>query len=187
MKTAKDKHVVMGSDFAGHALKEAVKHHLIERGWTVEDLTPVKDECPMYHRVGFAVGAKIAEKEFEKALIFCGSGMGIHVAASKVPGVHAAVCESVDSARRSTTANNCNVMAMGAFFTGPRLAMAMADAFLDHHFGQGYEDWDGFDAYHQLGYDECNAFDYEAYKANGFQVVDPGEAPLGPQPKGLSF
>ena len=135
-------------------LKEAVKHHLIERGWTVEDLTPVKDECPMYHRVGFAVGAKIAEKEFEKALIFCGSGMGIHVAASKVPGVHAAVCESVDSARRSTTANNCNVMAMGAFFTGPRLAMAMADAFLDHHFGQGYEDWDGFDAYHQLGYDE---------------------------------
>lgn len=187
MKTAKDKYVVVGADFAGYPLKEAVKRHLIERGWTVEDLTPVQDEAPMYHRVGFAVGARIAEKEYERGLIFCGSGMGIHVAAGKVPGVHAAVCESVDSARRCVTANNCNVMAMGSFFTGPRLGMAMADAFLDHHFGQGYEDWEDFDTYHMVGWRECEEFDYEAYKANGFQVDDPATAPLGPQPKGIAF
>ena len=76
---------------------------------------------------------------------------------------------------------------MGAFFTGPKLGMAMADAFLDNAFGQGYEDWEGFAAYHQIGFDECENFDYEAYRANGFQVVNPQEAPMGPEPQGLAF
>jgi ribose 5-phosphate isomerase B len=69
----------------------------------------------MYHRVGFRIGAEIAERRYDKALAFCGSGMGIHVAASKCPRVHSAVCESVPTALRAATANNCNVLAMGAF------------------------------------------------------------------------
>ena len=100
MLTVKDKHVVVGADFAGYPLKEAVKAHLEERGWTVTDLTPDADTAPMYHRVGFALGAQIAEGKFERALAFCGTGMGIHIAASKCPHVHAAVCESVPAARR---------------------------------------------------------------------------------------
>ena len=48
----------------------------------------------MFHRIGLRVGAKIAEGEYERALIFCGTGMGIHIAASKCPHVHAAVVES---------------------------------------------------------------------------------------------
>jgi len=187
MPPAREKHVVVGADFAGFPLKEAIKKHLIQRGWTVEDLTPVLEETPMYQRVGFMVGARIAEHEFEKGLAFCGTGMGVHVAASKCPHVHAAVCESVSAALRCTTANNCNVLAMGAFFVGPRLGMAMADAFLDHSFGDGYEGWDGFDDYHRLGYEECEQFDYEAYKANGFAVVDAREAFLGAEPPGLAF
>ena len=83
MRTVKDKHVVVGADFAGHPLKEAVKVHLEERGWTVTDLTPDADTAPMYHRVGFMLGAQIAEGKFERALAFCGTGMGIHIAASK--------------------------------------------------------------------------------------------------------
>jgi RpiB/LacA/LacB family sugar-phosphate isomerase len=187
MKTAKDKHVVVSADFAGFPLKEAVKKHLLQRGWTVEDLTPILDEAPMYQRAGFLLGARIAEQEFEKGLAFCGTGMGIHVAASKCPHVHAAVCESVPAALRCATANNCNVLAMGAFFIAPKLGMAMADAFLDHSFGEGYEDWSGFDDYHQIGYEECENFDYEAYKANGFEVVGPREAALAPEPRGLAF
>lgn len=187
MKTTKDRHVVVGADFAGFALKEAVKKHLEERGWAVEDLTPVKDEAPMYHRVGFMIGSRISEKEFEKGLAFCGSGMGIHIAASKCPHVHAAVCESVPTARRAATANNANVMAIGSFFTAPRLAEAMADAFLEHSLGDGYEEWDGFYEYHKIGYDECEAFDYEDYKASGFKLVEPREALLGPEPRGLAF
>lgn len=187
MRLAVDKHVVVGADFAGFPLKEAVKAHLEERGWTVADLTPSQTDAPMYHRVGFMLGAQIAELEFEKALAFCGSGMGIHVAASKVPHVHAAVCETLPAARRASTANNCNLMAMGAFFTGPSLGKAMAEAFLENGFGDGYEDWDGFDAYHQIGYDECENFNYESYRDNGFQVINPATAELGPQPRGLAF
>ena len=125
--------------------------------------------------------------EFEKALAFCGTGMGIHVAASKCPHVHAAVAESVRSAKRAAAANGCNLLAMGGFWTAPRLGMAMADAFLNTSLGDGYEDWDGFYEYHKIGLDECEEFDYEAYKANGFQVVNPREAKLGPEPEALAF
>ena len=154
MKTARDKQVVVGADFAGFPLKEAVKNHLIERGWTVEDLTPTLDEADMYHRVGFLVGSKIAEREYEKALAFCGTGMGIHIAASKCPHVHAALAETLSSAKRAATANNANLLAMGAFWTAPRLAEAMADAFLESSLGDGYEDWEGFYDYHRIGFDE---------------------------------
>lgn len=186
-RTTQDRHVVVGADFAGFGLKEAVKTHLEERGWTVRDLTPLAENLPMYHRVGFMVGAQIAEGEYEKALIFCGSGMGIHIAAGKCPHVHAAVCESVATAKRAATANNANVLAMGAFYTAPRLGIAMADAFLEHSLGEGYEDWDGFYEYHRVGFEECESFDYEAYRDNGFEVVDPTVPDLGPEPRGLAF
>lgn len=187
MNTTRNKQVVVGADFAGFPLKEAVKRHLIERGWSVTDLTPVQEDAPMYHRVGFLVGSRISEREFEKGLLFCGSGMGIHIAASKCPHVHAAVCESVVTARRAATANNANVLAMGAFYTAPRLGMAMADAFLESSLGDGYEDWEGFWDYHRVGFDECESFDYDSYKANGFQVIDPKHAHLGSEPRGLAF
>lgn len=187
MKTTKNKQVVVGADFAGFPLKEYVKRHLEANGWEVTDLTPDKDATPMYHRVGFLVGAQIAEGNFEKALAFCGTGMGIHVAASKVPHVHAAVAESVRAAKRAATANGCNLLAMGGFWTAPRLGQAMADAFLNSSLGDGYEDWDGFYDYHKLGFDETESFDYEAYKANGFEVVDAGEVALGPEPTALAY
>lgn len=187
MRKTVDRQVVVGADFAGFPLKEAVKAHLESRGWTVHDVTPVLAEAPMYHRAGFLVGSQIAEGEYEKALAFCGTGMGIHIAASKVPHVHAAVAETLPAARRAATANNANLLAMGAYYTGPRLAMAMADAFLESNLGDGYEDWSGFYDYHLIGYEECENFDYEAYKANGFEVVEPRSAPLGPEPRGLAY
>ncbi len=187
MKSVRDKQVVVGADFAGFRLKEAVKAHLESRGWTVTDLTPDLESAPVYHRVGFLVGSRISEGEFEKALLFCGSGMGIHIAASKCPRVHAAVCESVSTARRAASANNANVLAMGAFFTAPRLASSMADAFLEHSLGDGYEEWDGFFDYHQVGFEECDTFDYSAFKANGFRLANVPDVPLGPEPRGLAF
>lgn len=187
MKMSADKKVVVGADFAGYPLKEYVKQHLTDNGWEVTDLTPDRDDLPMYHRVGFLLGSKIAEREFEKALAFCGTGMGIHVAASKCPHVHAAVAESVRAARRASTANGCNVLAMGGFWTGPRLGMEMAQAFLEADLGDGYEEWEGFYEYHKLGFDECENFDYEAYRDNGFQVPDAREVELGPEPKQLAF
>ena len=190
MKTVKDKQILVAADFAGYPLKEAVTAHLKERGWTITDVG-VQGDTPdnnyMYHRVGLKAGAMIAEGEFERALLFCGTGMGIHIAAGKCPHVHAAVCESVPAALRCITANNCNVLAMGAFYIAPKLGMAMADAFLDHNFGDGYEDWEGFYEYHKLGFDETENFNYEEYKKNGFKLANPGDVELGEEPKGLAY
>lgn len=182
-----EKQVVVGADFAGFPLKSAVADHLRERGWEVVDITPSDENLPMYHRVGFRLGAELAEGNFAKALAFCGTGMGIHIAASKVPHVHAAVAESVPAALRAAAANNANLLAMGAFYIGAPLGMAMADAFLEAELGSGYENWPGFYEYHHIGYLECENFDYEAYKANNFEVVDPMEATLGDQPVGLAY
>lgn len=187
MKTVADKHVVIGADFGGFPLKEAVKAHLIERGWNVTDLTPVQEDAPMYHRVGFLLGAQITEGHFERALAFDGSGMGIHIAASKCPGVQAAVCETVESARRASIASAANLLAMGAFFVAPNIGMAMADAFLEYTLGQGYEDWEGYYEFHKVGVDEVEEFDYEAYKANGFEVPNPRSAYIAPPPPGVAF
>ncbi|PID97900.1 MAG: ribose-5-phosphate isomerase [Actinomycetales bacterium] len=164
-----------------------MKEYLTGKGWQVTDLTPDKTDLPMYHRVGFLVGSKIAEREFEKALAFCGTGMGVHIAASKCPHVHAAVAESLMAARRAAAANNCNLLAMGGFWVSAQLGKAMAEAFLETSLGDGYQEWPGFYEYHKVGYDECENFDYQAYKENGFQVPDPTVPDLGPDPRGLPF
>ena len=185
MKTVKDKQILVGADIAGVPLKNAVVEHLKAKGWTVTDIgvkTEDEENPEMFHRIGLKVGAKIAEREFERALIFCGTGMGIHIAASKCPHVHAAVVESVPSALRCIPGNDCNVMSMGAHYVAPQTGIAMADAFLEHNLGDGYEDWKNFYEFHKLAYDELEAFDYEEFKKNGFEVKKLGEVELGPEP-----
>jgi ribose 5-phosphate isomerase B len=186
MKTVKDKQILVAADFAGYQLKEAVVAHLKKKGWTVTDIG-VKSEgeknSEMFHRIGLKVGAKISEREFERALIFCGTGMGIHIAASKCPHVHAAVVENVPSALRCITGNNCNVMSMGGFYVAHATGIAMADAYLENDFGSGYENWENWYEFHKLAYDELEAFDYETFKANGFEVTKLGEVELGPEPE----
>ena len=190
MKTVKDKYVLVAADISGYPLKEAVVEHLKKRGWKVTDVGVQEkdlDDPEMFHRIGLRAGAMISEGEFEKALIFCGTGMGIHIAASKCPHVHCALAETIPAAKRSSTANNCNILSMGAFLTAPKTAMAMADAFLENSLGDGYENWEGFYEYHKLAYDELEAFDYEEYKRNGFKVTPLYEAPIGPEPEDLAF
>ena len=116
MKTVKDKYLVVGADFAGFPLKEVVVEHLEKKGWKILDLGVRKDTDPddtdlMFHRVGLRVGAEISEGNYERALLFCGTGMGIHIAASKCPHVHAGVVESLPAALRAITGNGANVLA----------------------------------------------------------------------------
>ena len=182
MKTIKDKYLVVGADFAGYPLKEAVVAHLKEKGWKITDVGVTdpndNDTENMFHRVGLRLGAKIAEGEFERALAFCGTGMGIHIAASKCPHVHAGVVESVPAALRAITGNGVNVLAMGAFYVAPAMGCDIADAYLGASLGRGYEWWHKFYEFHKLAIDELEAFDYEEYKKNGFRVNHLGDYPL---------
>lgn len=184
MKTIKDKYLLVGADFAGYPLKEAVVAHLKEKGWKITDIgvqadsDPDKDTDLMFHRIGLRAGAMISEGEFERALLFCGTGMGIHIAASKCPGVHAGVVESVPAARRAITGNGVNVLAMGAFYVAPAMGCDIADAYLSASLGSDQTWWHNFYEFHKLSIDEMNAFDYEEYKKNGFKLKHLGDYPL---------
>jgi len=120
----------------------------------------------------------ISEKKFERALVFCGTGMGIHIAASKCPHVYAGVVESVPAALRAITGNGVNVLAMGAFYVAPQMGCDIADAYLNANLGSGYEWWHNFYEFHKLAIDEMEAFNYEEYKANGFKLKHLGDYPL---------
>ena len=147
MKTIKDKQILVGADFAGYPLKEAVVAHLKEYGWTVTDVgvrSPEDTDTDlMFHRIGLRVGSMISEGEFERALIFCGTGMGIHIAASKCPGV-------LQRCRKRAGCSSCNYrkwrqrLAMGAFYVAPKMGCDIADAYLSHNLGDGYEYWPNF-------------------------------------------
>ena len=183
MKTIKDKQILVGADFAGFPLKEVVVEYLTSKGWKVTDVGVKKDSDPkdtdlMFHRVGLRVGSMIAEREFERALIFCGTGMGIHIAASKCPHVHAGVVESVPAALRAVTGNGVNVLAMGAFYVAPQMGCDIADTYLGAELGTGYEWWENFYEFHKLAIDELEAFNYEEYKKNGFHVKQLGNYDL---------
>ena len=183
MKCVKDKQLVVGADFAGFPLKEAVVEHLRSKGWEILDLGVKVDSDPndtdlMFHRVGLRVGAMISEGEYERALLFCGTGMGIHIAASKCPHVHAGVVESVPAALRAITGNGVNVLAMGAFYVAPSMGIDIAEAYLNAQLGSGYEWWHNFYEFHKLAIDELEAFNYEEFKANGFKVNKLGDFDL---------
>jgi len=182
MKTVKNKQVVVAADFAGFPLKEEVVAHLKRKGWEVTDVGVRSlvdtDTDLMFHRLGLRVGAMISEKEFDRALLFCGTGMGIHIAAGKCPGVHAAVVESVPAALRAITGNGVNVLSMGAFYVAPKMGIEIAEAFLNNDLGSGYEWWHNFYEFHKLAIDEIDAFDYEEYKSNGFKVKHLGDFDL---------
>lgn len=181
MKTIKEKQILVGADFAGFPLKEVVVEHLKNKGWIVTDMgvkSVDEENKEMFHRIGLKVGAKIAEGEFERALLFCGTGMGIHIAASKCPGVNAGVVESVPAALRAITGNGVNVLAMGAFYVAPQMAKDIVDAYLSAELGSGYEWWPNFYEFHKLAIDELNEFDYGTFKKNNFEVNKIGEVPL---------
>ena len=182
MNKVKDKKLLVGADFAGFPLKEAVVAHLKSKGWEITDVgvrSPEDNDTDlMFHRIGLRVGSMISEGEFERALIFCGTGMGIHIAASKCPGVHAGVVESVPAALRAITGNGVNVLAMGAFYVAPQMGCDIADAYLNAELGSGYEWWHNFYEFHKLAIDELEAFNYEEYKNNGFKVSKLGDFPL---------
>ena len=74
--------------------------------------------------------------------------------------------------------NGVNVLAMGAFYVAPQMAKDIVDAYLSADLGTGYEWWPNFYEFHKLSLDEQDAFDYEEFKANHFEVKKIGDVPI---------
>ena len=154
------KQIAIGADFAGFAIKEVVKAHLLTAAYSVDDLGMTDENQPeSFHTVGYRVGKAIQDGKYERAIIICGSGMGIHIAAGKFPKVMCALCETVETARRSRVANDCNVLAFGAFYVSEGQAIAMVDVFLNTEFSEGESP--EFREFHAKCLDEMKQFSYQ--------------------------
>lgn len=126
--------IVMGSDHAGYELKEAVKAKLEGEGFEIIDVGCYSTESVDYPKYGHAVGKAVASGEADKGIAICGSGIGISIAANKVPGIRAALVTSVWQAEMTKMHNDANVLCMGGRVVDEQLAFEMVDAWLNAEF-----------------------------------------------------
>ena len=134
--------IVIASDHAGFELKQKVAEHLKERGIEVKDLGTYTEESCEYPVYGHKCGEALMAGEGDLGMVFCGSGIGISMAANKVKGVRCALVHSVETAHMAKEHNNANILAMGGRLTDPDLAIKMTDEWLDTKFagdGEGGE------------------------------------------------
>jgi ribose 5-phosphate isomerase B len=127
----------VGADDAGFALKERLRE-LLEadpRVAQVRDfgVREAADKDP-YPNVGLKVAEAVAAGELDRAVLVCGTGIGMAITANKVPGVRATTAHDTYSAERSVLSNNCQVLALGARVVGPELARRIVDEWLGHRF-----------------------------------------------------
>ncbi len=127
----------MGSDHAGFGLKEQIKKYLMDKGHTVRDTGPyTEDRCdyPVYAK---KVATLVAKDKASKGILVCGSGIGMSMAANKVKGIRAAVCESLYTAEMSRMHNDSNVLCLGARILSKKKALAIVDKWLHTKFEGG--------------------------------------------------
>lgn len=129
--------IAIGADHAGVQLKALVGEHLRDAGHEVLDLGTHDDGRVDYPDFGAAVGRHVADDRADLGVAVCGSGIGIAIAANKVPGVRAAVVHDVTSARLSREHNDANVCCLGERFTGQQVALDAIDAFVSTPFAGG--------------------------------------------------
>lgn len=129
--------VVLGSDHAGFPLKEEIKKHLDKQGVAYIDVG-----CHTPERYDYALAAQkacdmVIEGRAEKAVLCCGTGIGISIAANKVKGIRAAACGDYFSAKYTRLHNDANCLCLGARVTGAGLALELVDVFLKTEFEGG--------------------------------------------------
>lgn len=134
----KPQKIIIGSDHAGYESKESLKQELVKQGFEVDDRGTNNLESVDYPDFGAAVGHAVVEGgEDVRGVVVCGSGIGISIAANKVPGVRAALCWNEETARLAREHNDANVLCLGARFIEPELAAKMARIFMETNFAGG--------------------------------------------------
>jgi ribose 5-phosphate isomerase B len=128
------KKIAIGCDEAAYELKELLKQFLAEQEIEVEDFGTHDMKPVLYPNIAFAVAEAVAAGRFERAILCCGTGIGMAICANKVPGVRAAVGHYVYSAERARKSNDAQVLTLGARVIGPELAKTIVAAWLRSEF-----------------------------------------------------
>ena len=129
--------IAIGSDHAGFPLKEKVAAYLREKGYDVDDYGTYSLDSVDYPVYGVKVGRAVTEGKADRGIVVCGTGIGISIAANKVPGVRAANCTNEYMAKYTRLHNDANVLALGARVVGEGVAEEIVDIFLNTEFEGG--------------------------------------------------
>ncbi len=136
-ETVSAKRIVMSSDHAAIALRQALAAHIAAMGYEVEDIGPTSPESTHYPDHGAAAARKVASGEADLGVILCGTGQGIMMAANKIPGIRCGVCSDAFSARMIRAHNDANMLSLGARVVGEGLAIDIVEAYLNAAFEGG--------------------------------------------------
>ena len=129
--------VALGADHAGFPLKQHLKQWLVADGHTVLDVGTHSPDSVDYPDFAAAVARAVSRGEAERGVLVCGTGIGMAIAANKVPGIRASVCGDVDTARLSRQHNDLNVLALAGRATSRDHAIAILRAWLETSFEGG--------------------------------------------------
>ena len=142
--------IVIDADDAAFGLKKVIVDHLESKGIEVEDLdyNGTKADAT-YPEVGYNLALKVQAEKLDRAILICGTGLGMAMIANKVEGVYAGVCHDVFSAERLRASNNAQVLTMGSRVVGEELAKTVVDAWLEAEF-QGGRSGPKVDTMHNL-------------------------------------
>lgn len=126
--------IAIGCDHGAYELKLMLIKHLEERGIEYTDLGCHSTESCDYPIYAQAVAKELTSGKADLGILLCGTGIGMSMAANKIKGIRAAVCNDCFSAKATKEHNNANVLCMGARVIGPGLALMIADTFIDTEF-----------------------------------------------------
>ena len=129
--------IFLSSDHAGFELKEKVKSFLIDNNFEYEDLGCSSLEPVDYPDYAKLLSKKIKDKNNSKGILFCGTGIGISMAANRFSHIRAALCTSVEMASKSRKHNDANVLALGGRILEDKLALQIVEEFLYTDFEAG--------------------------------------------------
>lgn len=129
--------IAIGSDHGGYLLKENIKEYLLAHHYEIEDFGTHSTNSVDYPDFAQAVAEAVADGQFDRGILICGTGLGISIAANKVRGIRAAVVHESFSAKMSRQHNNANILALGGRVVGPDLAMEIVDVWLNTPFEGG--------------------------------------------------
>lgn len=129
--------IAIGSDHGGFALKEEIKGYLTAQNINFKDFGTYSESSCDYPDIAKTVCEAVTGGECEKALLFCGTGIGISIAANKVKGIRAACCSDYFSAKHTRLHNDANVICLGGRVVGAGLAQELVNVFLHTAFEGG--------------------------------------------------
>ncbi|MBZ4660206.1 MAG: ribose-5-phosphate isomerase [Desulfacinum sp.] len=129
--------IMIGADHAGFELKQKIVTRLQDAGYDVEDIGTHGTESVDYPDYAFRVARAVASGRVDRGILVCGSGIGMSMAANRIPGVRAVLASEPYAAKMSRRHNDSNVLCLGGRFTGQDLAFEIVDTWLAENFEGG--------------------------------------------------